>query len=443
MVTFFLVNPARKSSSIAILVSFKGKKYRRSVGESVPVKMWNGTKKRAKATADYAYGNMLNDILSKWEAAALRALSHFKAYHRPPDPEGFFARLDREYYGDGADAPEPALFLEYMRTYIGRYEKVRSGITVKTYVTTLNKLKKYEGEKRRRLRFEDVNIDFYNDFQFWFYGQGYSDNYFGALIKVVKQVFREAKLVDKLHGFDHTGHKDFVTTRKETESIYLTEDELLKIHRLDITPELVAGHFPDLSAFRAEQKAKSMLLVRDRFLIGAYTGLRVSDFGRLGEMNIGRHIRLKTVKTGSSTVIPIHPVVREILDNGFDPGATVSDQKINKHIKEIARLAGITEKVLVHAHVAGGVKREHVEKYRLVCTHTARRSFATNAYKAGVPPIAIMKITGHTKESTFLKYIKVSAEENADMLKNHPFFGGGGNTGAGPDAGPDAADQNH
>ena len=42
--------------------------------------------------------------------------------------------------------------------------------------------------------------------------------------------------------------------------------------------------------------------------------------------------------------------------------------------------------------------------------------------KAGVPTIAIMKITGNPKESTFLRYIKVSAEENAEMLRKHPFF---------------------
>ena len=65
-------------------------------------------------------------------------------------------------------------------------------------------------------------------------------------------------------------------------------------------------------------------------------------------------------------------------------------------------------------------------KYQLVSSHTARRSFATNAYKSGVPTIAIMKITGHTKESTFLKYIKVSAQENADMLSRHPFFANSG-----------------
>jgi hypothetical protein len=114
-----------------------------------------------------------------------------------------------------------------MQTYIACYEKVRSIITVKKYATTLNKLKEYEKEKHRRLRFEDINIDFYNDFQFWFYKQGYSDNYFGTLIKVIKQAYREAKLVDKLHNFDYIEHKEFVTTRGESENIYLTEDELL------------------------------------------------------------------------------------------------------------------------------------------------------------------------------------------------------------------------
>lgn len=64
----------------------------------------------------------------------------------------------------------------------------------------------------------------------------------------------------------------------------------------------------------------------------------------------------------------------------------------------------------------------YIEKCDAISTHTARRSFATNAYKAGVPTIAIMKVTGHKKESNFMKYIKVSAEENAEMLKSQPFF---------------------
>ncbi len=422
MVTFFLVNPERKNSSISILVSFRGRKYRRSVGESVPVKQWNNVKKRAKTTGSYVYGSIINDLLDKWEAAALRTMSHFKELYAIPMPSEFFAQLDKEFYRDDTEETHNVLFLDYMQIYISRYRSIRSPITIKKYVTTLNKLKEYEKEKRRRLRFEDVNIDFYNDFQIWFYGQGYSDNYFGSLIKIVKQIYREAKRVDKLHNFDHIEHKDFITTRRDSESIYLSESELLKIHHLEINKDIASVIYPKMPEYHIEQIVKSMLQVRDRFLIGAYTGLRVSDFKRLNEMNIGEFIKMKTVKTGTNTVIPIHPVIREIIANGFDPSVTVSDQQTNKHIKEIAQLAGITEKVLIHTHIAGQVKQEYVEKYKLVSSHTARRSFATNAYKAGVPTIAIMKITGHTKESTFLKYIKVSAEENATMLKDHPFF---------------------
>ena len=237
-------------------------------------------------------------------------------------------------------------------------------------------------------------------------------------------MYREANIVDRLHNLNHIEHKGFVAINKASENIYLTEYELLKIYQLNITPELIFEKYPNLSKSQISSKIRSMLIVRDRFLIGAYTGLRVSDFRRLNETNIGDHIRIKTSKTGANVVIPIHPIIKEIIDNGFDANITVSDQKINQHIKEIAQLAGITETVLIHSNVAGEVKQKNIEKYKLVCTHTARRSFATNAYKSGVPTIAIMKITGHTKETTFLKYIKVSAEENADMLKNHPFFGG-------------------
>ena len=424
MVTFYLVNPERKKSAIAILISFGGKKYRRSVGESIPVKYWNNTKKRAKVTVDFTFGNDINDVLTKWDIAANKVIGYYKDFFHAPPPDEFFARLDKEYYKDDINAKnsETVLFSNYLQTYIDRYRKVRSNETIKKYITAQNKLADYESENRKKLRFDDININFYNDFQYWFYQKGFSDNYFGSVIKIIKQAYKEAKQVDKLHKFDDIEHKDFIVINKASENIYLSEDELMKIHRLEITPELVLKHFPDLSEFRVEQKIKSMNLVRDRFLIGAYTGLRVSDFSRLNEMNIGNHIRIKTSKTGANVVIPIHPVIQDILDSGFDTNITISEQKINLHIKKVGLLAGITENVMLSKHVAGTIKETTTEKYKLICTHTARRSFATNTYKAGVPTIAIMKITGHTRESTFLKYIKVSEEENADMLKNHPFF---------------------
>jgi len=74
--------------------------------------------------------------------------------------------------------------------------------------------------------------------------------------------------------------------------------------------------------------------------------------------------------------------------------------------------------------ITRGGKREESkhQKWELITVHTARRSFATNAYLAGVPTISIMKITGHRTESAFMKYIKISQEQNADLLSSHPFF---------------------
>ena len=57
-----------------------------------------------------------------------------------------------------------------------------------------------------------------------------------------------------------------------------------------------------------------------------------------------------------------------------------------------------------------------------VSLHTARRSFATNTYKAGVPSLAIMAITGYRTENEFLHYIKVTKEEHAMLSSEHPFF---------------------
>lgn len=46
--------------------------------------------------------------------------------------------------------------------------------------------------------------------------------------------------------------------------------------------------------------------------------------------------------------------------------------------------------------------------------------FCTNAYLSGV--IDIMAIGNYTTESSFIKYIKVTKEQQADRMAQHPFF---------------------
>ena len=190
--------------------------------------------------------------------------------------------------------------------------------------------------------------------------------------------------------------------------------------------EGVLDSFPKVPGVSITQKVDSLNMARDRFLIGAFTGLRVSDFTRISEANIkDNFIRIKPMKGANKTedvIIPLHPVILELMNTGFDFDAKVYDQKINKHIKDVCMMAGINELVTITRTEGGEKKDTTLPKYKLITTHTARRSAATNMYKAGIPSLSIMKITGHRTERSFLKYIKITAEENATMLSQHKFF---------------------
>lgn len=420
MITFTITNKHRPKATIVMLISLYGKQYKKSIGVGVPVKYWNEKKKCAKVTADFD-GNSINDRIGEWEVIGKRTVKYFTNLKLSPTQEEFVKVLNVNNANTEKVTNTESCFVDYYEAvYIPRYKAVKSPITVKKYHTVLNKLREFEADQRRKIRFADVNIDFYNQLQLWFYGKGFSANYFGLLIKTVKQVFREASIYDKLHSYNGIEHKDFITVNEQSDSVYLSVDELNKIYQLDITPELIANDA--LTPNNVAKKVVALRRARGLFLIGCYTGLRVSDFSRLKEAHIGKHITIKTTKTGANVVIPIHPVVKYIIDSGFDFCNTISDQKLNEQIKELCRLAGITGDVMLNKNVGGKNVEVTKPKYKLISSHTARRSFATNAYKASVPTIAIMKITGHKKESTFLKYIKVSEEENADILSRHQFF---------------------
>lgn len=58
-----------------------------------------------------------------------------------------------------------------------------------------------------RIKFDAVTIDFYNRFQRWFFNQGFSRNYFGNVMKVIKQVYKEARDADGLHNGTGTDHR--------------------------------------------------------------------------------------------------------------------------------------------------------------------------------------------------------------------------------------------
>lgn len=432
MIKFYLATPQRERSAIILSVTFKNKQYRRTTKESTLVKFWNPQRQRVRVCRENRMANCTNDALEHWCQAAQRAESLFKKADTVPSLREFFETVDDEYCKilerpiPLIDTPKDHLdlFSDYFGSYIDRYANARSVITIKHYRTVLNKLKQYEKQIRLQLSFQDINISFYNHFRAWIYGQGYSDNYFGSMIKIIKQVYREAREVDHVHNLSGTAHKNFITVMKESDPIFLSIDELMKLHELKITGSMVLEEWPDLKDEKAvKRRIATCDLVRNRFLIGAFSGMRVSDFSRFSESNIVEGmIMMRTRKTDTPIAVPLHPVIKKILANDFDLSKTISDQQMNAYIKRLAKMAGIDEKVTICEHRGGEVREIRIEKYTLISTHTARRSFATHLQRSKVPLSAISRALGHKKVTTTMRYLRLGVDENAAILAGSSFF---------------------
>ena len=282
--------------------------------------------------------------------------------------------------------------------------------TIATYKSTRNILKKYTSARNKTLSMDAVTVEFRVDFINFLYNTKhnrgeYKTNSIGKFIKIIKVIMCHA-FENNVTTNNSVFKKDFKVLREDSNAIYLTEIELDALYALE------------LPANQAE--------VRDCFLISCYTGLRYSDILRLGmkHINIEKNIiTIVTYKTHNQVIIPIHKRVKEILEKYHNkPPQPQCNQATNRMLKKLCEQAGITE-LISYTETIGGTRREcTLRKCEKVTTHTARRSFATNAYKRNMPTLAIMAITGHKTESSFMKYIRISKEENAQLLQTHEFF---------------------
>lgn len=298
-------------------------------------------------------------------------------------------------------------FFEYAELYLEKAKKHKNIGTIKTYQTTINKLKEYEKYAQKKVNWNTIDMEFYYDFFEFYTGiQGFLTNGFGRVIKIMKVILNDATE----NGYNINlkyQNKNFRALREEVNNIYLSEVELKKIINLDLSSD------------------KNLEKVRDLFIVGCYTGLRFSDFSQIRKENIieGKFIKLKTIKTDEWVTIPLMTEVAVVMGKYKDQSNNLPEafdnQVMNRYLKEIGELAEIKEDFLKVRSKGKERFEETFKKFELITTHTARRSFATNMFKKGIPSRVIMKITGHRTEKAFSSYIKISEDENAELMLRH------------------------
>ena len=300
-------------------------------------------------------------------------------------------------------------FLEDVRTgsrltYKGKPYTEGSFIALKQ---TCRIFREYELYSRKRICFDDIDYSFFKSFVSYLYSLGYAHNTVAKNVKYLKILLSNAFL----DGYAHKNvclDKRFKVPCIESDSIYLTRTEIDRMRDVDLS---------SLSPLHS--------VVRDVFMIGVWTAQRFSDYSRIDSSDILRcrvgdrnvtAIQVIQKKTGARVVIPCSNHLLEILERYDYVIPRVSNQTLNEYIKVIARKAGIDGDVAVTDTKGGKHVVRLVPRWKLVHSHTARRTGATLMYLSGMDIYDIMKITGHSSPVMLKKYIKADSLDVLDKI---------------------------
>ncbi|MEO6758202.1 MAG: phage integrase SAM-like domain-containing protein [Saprospiraceae bacterium] len=377
-----------------------GQRLKYSTGYKVRPEFWDGKTHRLKLNRKYPEHTDINLHLNKMELTITQIYRDFD--NGEILPEDF--RKEMDYRLGYAKRPEnkavkaPTLF-SFIQTFIDE-KKVQPRGTWKILQTVFWLLKSYAEERTGgQLSYENIDFAFFSDFKAWLFAapREHSANYAAKVVSVLRQFLRDAQR----RGYhSKTDFQNFTVKKVKTTKIALSFEELETMYKMDLGDNQ-----------RLER-------VRDLFLIGAYTGLRFSDFTRIRPelieaVNGESILSITTQKTGEQVSIPLLPIPLALLRKYNFEAPKISNQKMNDYLKELGQLAGMTGKMIVIGSKGG--KREDLtaEKWEKLTTHVARRSFATNFYRAGIQPGVLMKITGHSTERQFMQYIAIDGKENA------------------------------
>jgi hypothetical protein len=162
---------------------------------------------------------------------------------------------------------EQTYLYEYAKMHIERSKPTRKSGTIRQYNVSLGKIKSYEKRHRLKLRFRDVDMDFYNAFvNHCIKDLNLTNNSIGTHIKNIK-MWMNASLDEGLHDSIAHRSRSFQKMSTPADTIYLSEDELKKMKNTILPNQRLEN-------------------VRDIFLLACYTGVRSQDYGKLNNEHL-------------------------------------------------------------------------------------------------------------------------------------------------------------
>ncbi|WP_375585988.1 site-specific integrase [Cyclobacterium xiamenense] len=273
-------------------------------------------------------------------------------------------------------------FIVWAETEIeDRYERKRIGLqTRKNARSSIKKIKQWRSE----IKFSELNETLLYDLQAWLKNdQGMKINSVGSILKTVKIYSRAA--YDQGLAVDMDNISKFKLPQAKGRVIFLTPEELTRMHRYYLSEEITPSH-------------KRVL---GQFLFATLTGLRYSDVERVSWKDIdGDCLDFEPYKTRNlekRVRLPLTESAFFLIENErgklFD---TAPLQVTNRILKEIASKCNIRKNLT---------------------SHVARHTFATEFLRRGGAIEVLKEFLGHTKMETTMVYSHVDEARKREQIR--------------------------
>lgn len=265
-----------------------------------------------------------------------------------------------------------------------------------------------------RLRMDEITGATLDEYQKFLIKQGYKNSTIENHVSYFKQILKWAYEKGYLrHGEDVMKHKTKtlkLAPRKAV--IYLKWDEFEKLY-----------------SYKFPANKQYLELTRDRFCFCCLTSLRHSDLDILRRSNFDdaenpTKFSFISKKTSDDLTIFLVPEALELykkytsIPTGGLAFPKKSNQKMNKGIKEIAKMIGLSREVEVMQYCGKTPIYRTEPLCDVIGTHAARRTFVVHALEEGMSPEMVMTYTGHADYDTMKPYIALTDKKRQNALLN-------------------------
>lgn len=200
-------------------------------------------------------------------------------------------------------------------------------------------------------------------------------------------------------------YNDVLLPKTRDNEIALTADDVSRITYFDIDR---------FYANKRKDYRKTMERVRDMFVLSCNLFQRHSDMVRIDASCFDRNtFRITQQKTGGVAVVNINKYAvdakttyRLLEKYNYQAPYKASIGNYNWHLHHLMRDIGFTDTVRVEEKRRGNVVVEYVPKWKMITSHTARRTAITIGVLRGHNIHALKRCSGHSDLRIFDNYVK-------------------------------------